>query len=72
MHWASWAERAPASDDGRGCVCHVLAQKAPFDQAAEAKALDRLGDPEWLGAAVGQDLRRAPRGTRPRAIARWR
>lgn len=28
--------------------------KALFDQLTEAKALDRLGDPEWLGAAVAK------------------
>jgi hypothetical protein len=31
---------------------HVIVLKALFDQLTEAKALGRLGDPEWLGAAV--------------------
>lgn len=33
---------------------HVIVLKALFDQLTEAKALDRLGDPEWLGAAVAK------------------
>lgn len=33
---------------------HVIVLKALFDQLTEVKALDRLGDPEWLGAAVAK------------------
>ncbi|WP_328404881.1 hypothetical protein OHS70_36780 [Streptomyces sp. NBC_00390] len=33
---------------------HVIVLKALFDQITEAKALNRLGDPEWLGAAVAK------------------
>ncbi|MFI6699810.1 hypothetical protein ACIBJC_12685 [Streptomyces sp. NPDC050509] len=33
---------------------HVLVVKALFQKASEAKALHRLGDPEWLGAAVAR------------------
>jgi hypothetical protein len=33
---------------------HVIVLKALFDQLTQAKALDRLGDPEWLGAAVAR------------------
>ncbi|MGX1914668.1 hypothetical protein ACWIID_38470 [Streptomyces phaeochromogenes] len=33
---------------------HVITLKALFDQLTEAKALDRLGDPEWLGTAVAK------------------
>ncbi|MFG2134648.1 hypothetical protein ACGFNV_43775 [Streptomyces sp. NPDC048751] len=33
---------------------HVIVLKALFDQLTEAKELARLGDPEWLGAAVAK------------------
>ncbi|MFI1280953.1 hypothetical protein ACH4U5_09355 [Streptomyces sp. NPDC020858] len=33
---------------------HAIVLKALFDQLTEAKALDRLGDAEWLGAAVAK------------------
>ncbi|WP_330334393.1 hypothetical protein OHS33_34680 [Streptomyces sp. NBC_00536] len=33
-------------------VSHVILLKALFAQLSDAKALDRLGDPAWLGAAV--------------------
>jgi hypothetical protein len=33
---------------------HVIVLKALFDQLTEANALDRLGDPEWLGATVAK------------------
>jgi hypothetical protein len=33
---------------------HVIVLKALFDQLTEAKALERLGDPEWLGSAVAK------------------
>ncbi|MDO0913294.1 hypothetical protein QQM39_21320 [Streptomyces sp. DT2A-34] len=33
---------------------HAIVLKALFDQLTEARALDRLGDPEWLGAAVAK------------------
>ncbi|MFJ8018390.1 hypothetical protein [Streptomyces sp. NPDC096339] len=31
---------------------HVIVLQALFDQLSAAKALDSLGDPEWLGSAV--------------------
>ncbi|MFG2024306.1 hypothetical protein [Streptomyces sp. NPDC048825] len=47
---------------------HVIVLKALFDQLTEAKTLDRLGDPEWLGAAVAKlssyTLWYAPKGNR--------
>ncbi|ELS53210.1 hypothetical protein [Streptomyces viridochromogenes] len=33
---------------------HVIVLKALLEQLTEAKALDRLGDPEWLGAVVAK------------------
>jgi len=33
---------------------HVFAVKALFQKTSEARALHRLGDPEWLGAAVAR------------------
>jgi hypothetical protein len=33
---------------------HVMVLKSLFAQLSKAKALDRLGDPEWVGAAVAQ------------------
>ncbi|MFE9020717.1 hypothetical protein ACFYNL_19440 [Streptomyces sp. NPDC007808] len=47
---------------------HVIVLKALFDQLTEAKALDRLGDPGWLGEAVAElssyTSWYAPRGNR--------
>ncbi|MEU5952037.1 hypothetical protein [Streptomyces sp. NPDC047525] len=47
---------------------HVIVLKALFDQLDEAKALERLGDPRWLGAAVAElspfTSWYAPKGTR--------
>ncbi|MFI6015120.1 hypothetical protein ACIBAG_41195 [Streptomyces sp. NPDC051243] len=40
--------------EGRYTAGHVIVLKALFDQLTEAKALDRLGDPDWLGAAVAK------------------
>ncbi|MFE0132518.1 hypothetical protein ACFWY6_13245 [Streptomyces sp. NPDC059037] len=40
--------------EGRYTGGHAIVLKALFDQLAEAKALDRLGDPEWLAAAVAK------------------
>lgn len=46
----------------------VIVLNALFGQLTEAKALDRLGDPEWLGAAVAElssyTSRYAPKGNR--------
>ncbi|WP_037681930.1 hypothetical protein [Streptomyces cellulosae] len=33
---------------------HVIVLKALFGRLTEARALNRLGDPEWLGAAVAK------------------
>ncbi|MFE7232834.1 hypothetical protein ACFVAF_19665 [Streptomyces sp. NPDC057596] len=35
-------------------VSHVYAVEALFQRTSEAQALHRLGDPEWLGAAVAR------------------
>ncbi|MFD7261102.1 hypothetical protein [Streptomyces sp. NPDC059874] len=47
---------------------HVIVLQALFDQLSDARALDRLGDPEWLGAAVTElssyTSWYAPRGNR--------
>ncbi|MFE4634468.1 hypothetical protein ACFRJ1_13990 [Streptomyces sp. NPDC056773] len=47
---------------------HVIVLKALFNHLTEAQALDRLGDPEWLGAAVAKlspyTSWYAPRGNR--------
>lgn len=47
---------------------HVIVVKALFGRLTEAKALHRLGDPEWLGAAVAKlssyDSWYAPKGNR--------
>ncbi|MFD0002323.1 hypothetical protein ACFVJ4_07830 [Streptomyces sp. NPDC127178] len=47
---------------------HVIVLKALFDELTEAKALHRLGDPEWLGTAVAKlssyTSWYAPRGSR--------
>ncbi|WP_031479652.1 hypothetical protein [Streptomyces bicolor] len=40
--------------EGRYPAGHVIVLKALFDQLTEAKALDRLGDPDWLGTAVAK------------------
>ncbi|MFJ3841760.1 hypothetical protein ACIPY6_40515 [Streptomyces sp. NPDC090054] len=36
----------------RYAVGHVIVLEALFDQLSDAKSLDRLGDPQWLGSAV--------------------
>jgi hypothetical protein len=45
---------------------HVIVLKTLFNELTEAKALDRLGDTEWLGAAVAKlspyTSRYAPKG----------
>ncbi|MGW7197667.1 hypothetical protein [Streptomyces chryseus] len=47
---------------------HVIVLIALFDELTQAKALHRLSDPEWLGAAVGKlssyTSQYAPRGNR--------
>ncbi|MEU8850163.1 hypothetical protein AB0C70_28960 [Streptomyces sp. NPDC048564] len=50
---------------------HVIVLKALFDELTEAKALHRLGDPEWLGTAVAK-LSSYTSWYAPRGSRRWR